>query len=114
MGFYDMMTGPGAWGMWMLYAAVAGTWIAVVLLAAWALRAAGRLREEREEHVTAVEVLKRRYVEGQMDEAEFQHMRRILSATGAHADGDTTLHVVTQSRASREISDLDWGPRPVA
>ena len=116
MGFFDMMTGPGAWGMWMLYAAVAGTWIVVVILAAWAIRTVGRSRPAQEQHQSAIEVLERRYAEGMMDEVEFRRMKLALSkpAPAAQGLGDSTLHLVTQTRAAREITDLDWGPRPVA
>lgn len=116
MDFVDMMTGPGAWGMWMLYAAVAGAWMVVVVLVAWALRTISRAHPGQDQHRSALEVLERRYAEGTMDEAGLRRMRLTLSRPSLTAEGpgDSTLHLVTQTSAAREITDLDWGPRPVA
>jgi hypothetical protein len=117
MGFFDMMTGPGAWGMWLLYAAVAATWIVVVCLAVWALRAAGRpTSEPAPERASAIEVLERRYAAGEIEEAEFRRMKFALSGAAliVHNNDEPTLQLVTQTRSAREITDLDWGPRPVA
>lgn len=103
--------------MWLLYAAVAATWIVVVCLTAWALRAAGRtVSRPATESESAIEVLERRYAGGEMEEAEFRRMKYALSggALVADSDGGPVLHLVTQTRSAREITDLDWGPRPVA
>jgi hypothetical protein len=117
MGFFEMMNGPGAWAMWMLYGAVGGTWIVVVCLAAWALRAASRSASgPAPEHESAIEVLERRYAAGEIEEAEFRRRKLALSGAAlvAHSDGGPTLHLVTQTRSAREITDLDWGPHSVA
>lgn len=117
MSFFDMMTGPGAWGMWVLYAAVAATWIVVVCLATWARRAGNQPAAESVQlGETALGVLERRYATGEISDAEFRRMKLFLSgsAPAFYPGSEPPLHLVTQSRSAREITDLDWGPHPVA
>jgi uncharacterized membrane protein len=118
MGFYDMMTGPGDWGMWIFYGGMAALWVAWAVVLLIALRATVR------QHRTALpgpperalDVLERRYAAGEIDAAEFRSKKRDLNG-GTVTEltvARPVLHLVTQARSGREIADLDWGPRPVA
>lgn len=78
-----MMGYNGGWsGMgWLGWGGMALFWLAVIVLVAWAIRAyAERQRGDRD---PAHETLRRRYVVGEISEAEYEQARRVLGRESA-------------------------------
>lgn len=75
--------GPGGWGWAGMLLSMAIFWTAIILLCVWAVRTfaaaqGSRMDGHRSSDESAVEILRRRYASGEIDQQEFESRLRVL------------------------------------
>lgn len=77
-----MWYGAGNWG-WMAMIPMLLFWMVLIVAAIWAVGALSRRGQHPEPPADpAVETVRRRYAQGEIDEAEYEERLRILNSSG--------------------------------